>query len=197
MLILLSVLIDAAAIGLAIGRAEKLCSILSLWILLYLAVLAILFVLAVLSLVYFLRRFRRYFLSACFPLFLNVSTLLIVTLLPLERIPIHARFLSNLTDYTRVVAFVEEGTLSPGFEYSAWLPEEYQRLSNNGGQILVQKDEEATRVFFFAYGCCFCYAGYMYRSSGEPQAADFGYKARDWHCDWQERPHWWYCDRLD
>lgn len=128
---------------------------------------------------------------AALPLLINLSTLIIVNLVPFASLGQTLRFHWYAPAYTAVVRLVESGELTSDSTGFASLPPAYRHLST-GGRIMVQHTPERITLFFFTRRfSATAFAGYMYRSDPSvPRSGDFG---GSWQELRPERPYWFYC----
>ncbi|MCB8944911.1 MAG: hypothetical protein H6658_14270 [Ardenticatenaceae bacterium] len=126
---------------------------------------------------------------AAIPLFINISTLLVVYLVPFAEIWQDLRFQWRWDDYNEVVRLVEAGQISAGAMGEAQLPDTYGYLSVNG-RIHISRQAEATYIFFTSRTTSQT-TGYLYAGNNQlPSSAN-------WHSGWQyvvqKRPNWFLC----
>lgn len=129
---------------------------------------------------------------AALPLAINLGTLIIVQWVPFADLGEAWRFRWRLNQYEAVVQLVESGTLLPGESGAAVLPEAYRHLSVDNGRIWVESDGAETAVFFTTEQAGLGnFAGYLYRSDGNPpQPGDFG---GSWRFVEQQQTNWFFC----
>jgi hypothetical protein len=138
---------------------------------------------------------------AWLPLAINVGTLLTVATgftMQIERTYDEFKFQRNQNSYQEIVRLVGEGRIRSNPDSFALLPQEYQFLSECGGEIMIDTSGGVTRVFFFTYRDMFDdFAGYEYRSDNQPpQRDDFSERPnalRGCGLIEQKRPFWFYC----
>ena len=125
------------------------------------------------------------------PIGVNCSILLIVIFVPFTEIWLEAKFRSNWNGFNEVVTLVEDGTIKPNEYRIAMLPEQYQYLSIEG-RILIDQDDEITKVFFFTFsGVLDNYSGFIYRADDvPPQPFDLWTECKQLK---EKRPHWYFC----
>lgn len=130
--------------------------------------------------------------TAVLPLFINLSTLIIVSFVPFASLWQEFRLQLHWPEYTQVAQLVENGELQPDVAGFAQLPRRYRHLSAADGAIMIDKQGDVTRIFFFTRRVSsWNFAGYMYRADANPpQSGDFGGR---WRQVVQKRPFWFYC----
>lgn len=123
---------------------------------------------------------------AAIPLFINISTLLVVYLVPFAELWQDLRFQWRLRDYNEVAQLVESGQLLGDASGQAQLPAKYDYLSENG-RIKISRGT-ATHIFFTSQ-TAHNTTGYLYASNNQLPT--------DWHDDWQyvahKGPNWFMC----
>ncbi len=151
-----------------------------------------LIIMIVASIIYLLFRIKKNITRAITPFIINVTTLLIICFVPFTEIWLELEFRLKWNDYNDVVKLVEEGQIEADKWGIALLPLEYRHTSRGGGEIIIDKRDGVTRIFFFTYrGILDNFSGYMYRSDDNPpQEFDFG---GDWSQVEKKRPHWFFC----
>ncbi|MCA9961745.1 MAG: hypothetical protein R3E31_04720 [Chloroflexota bacterium] len=130
--------------------------------------------------------------TAVLPLFINLSTFIIISFVPFAALWQEFRFNWHWQEYAQVAELVENGDLQPDVAGFAQLPWRYRHLSADGGTIMIDRQSGVTRVFFFTRRVSsWNFAGYMYRAdSNPPQSGEFGGR---WRQVVQKRPLWFYC----
>lgn len=151
----------------------------------------ILFAFVLASLIYLAVRGRRSVSTAALPLFINLSTFMIISFVPFDTLWQELQFQSRWQAYSQVVNMVEAGELQPDAAGRIMLPWQHRHLSSSG-EALVQQEDGAIRLLFFTWRSTpRSFAGYLYSSDNRPPAAgDFGGR---WQTLMQKRPHWFYC----
>ncbi len=151
----------------------------------------ILAILIILSLVYLLRQIRIHPKQAFIPLVINVTTILILLFVPFTNFWLAFEFRLNKSDYDKVVEMVKNEEIQPDNFGIAKLPSEYAHVSQ-GGDILIEKGDGVTSVFFFTFiGVLDNFSGFMYRSNDMPPPE--GYMGGDWFQIKRKEPNWFFC----
>jgi hypothetical protein len=128
---------------------------------------------------------------AAIPLFINLSTLLIVHLVPFAELWQDLRFQWRWSHYDEVTDLVETGRIQPDATGWAQLPTQYAYLSENG-RVKVSRHNNATHIFFTVHSTKSQHiSGYLYASDNQlPTSAE-------WQAGWQyvvqKRPNWFWC----
>lgn len=165
---------------LVIFRIE-LAHLLSVFILPYVALVVVVAFLGstVVSTVYVCRRRRFRSIRSYIPLAVHMLTVVILLKVPFDDIKIDLDYRLNRARRMEVVRMIESGELTeadperPGL---ISLPRGYRGTSKGGGDVLVERTDDATYVLFFFYrGILGHFSGVMYRSDdSEPEEGDFG-----------------------
>ena len=144
------------------------------------------------SLIYLPFRTDRGVKWAALPLVINLGTLMIVQLVPFADLGEAWRFRWRISQYEGVVQMIEAGELLPGENGVVTLPAAYQHLSVDNGRIWVETAGGETAVFFATEQSGLVnFAGYLYRSNGNPpQPGDFG---GSWRYVAQQQANWYFC----
>ncbi len=143
------------------------------------------------SIIYFIFQFNKNIKKACLPLLINVFTILILVFVPFTAIWLNIEFRLNKNAYDEVIKMVENGELQPNSIGLTRLPPEYRRISR-GGDIVVDKQDHVTSVFFYTYrGVLDNFSGYMYRSDNSFPPPDF--MGGDWVQVERKQPKWFFC----
>lgn len=102
------------------------------------------------------------------PMTINLITLLVVIFTPFTDIMLNLDFKLNLKDREKVVSMVQSGELKPNVSYNESLIElldKYKHLSQGGGEIIVHKDGERFKIFFYTFrGVIDNFSGFAYIS---------------------------------
>lgn len=134
------------------------------------------------------------------PFIINITLLLSVLFGPSRELVRNWGFQSRLDEYNQVVGLVQSGDIGPESVYKSrvLLPPEYRHLSNCGGEILVDTDDDIVRVFFFTdYQPGWnSFGGYLYSADGKPAQPD-DFSLGDWGCEEQQQKSWFYCIHYD
>jgi hypothetical protein len=130
------------------------------------------------SIVYAVRTTKKNGLISLIPLLFSVVTILIVTFVPFTDIMLTSDFEKNLEQREYVVSLIQSGELKPNVSYNESLirlPLKYRKLSKGGGEIMVEREGETLKVFFFTFrGVLDNFSGYAYISDdSELQEDDF------------------------
>jgi hypothetical protein len=154
---------------------------------------AILGILVLVSAISALFDFKKYSWKGFWPIIVNGSTLLILLYVPFTSIYLNLEFLIKKSGYEQVVKMVENNQLQSSNERgSVTLPSKYKYLSRGGGEIIVDKGDGVTSVFFYTYrGVLDNFSGHMYRSNDTPPPQDF--MGGDWAETTRKRPYWYFC----
>lgn len=130
--------------------------------------------------------------TAVLPLFINISTFIIISFVPFSTLWQEFRFQSHWQNYLQVVQLVENGDLQPDALGFAQLPWQYRYLSADDGTIMIDAHDGVLRIFFFTKRVSpWNFAGYMYRAdTNPPQSGEFNGR---WQQVVQKRPSWFYC----
>ena len=122
---------------------------------------------------------------AAIPLFINISTLLVVYLVPFAELWQDLRFQWRWADYNEVVHLIETGQIQADAIGEVQLPDKYAYLSVNGR---IQINPQATHIFFPTQTAPHN-TGYLYAANNQSPT--------DWHDGWQylvqKRPNWFLC----
>ena len=126
---------------------------------------------------------------AAIPLFINISTLLVVYLVPFAELWQDLRFQWRWRDYHEVVRLVESGQIQADATGQAPLPDTLAYLSVNG-RVKISHQATTTHIFFTNQSRNHT-TGYLYASNNQlPNSAT-------WHDGWQsvqqKRPNWFRC----
>lgn len=128
------------------------------------------------SVLYAMRRINTLRLALLLPA-ANLAVLLGVPHLPWTPLWLERNFISKFSGRMQVVELVESGVISGGRrlldegekEYELIELPENQRHLSVGGQIMVERSDSATAVFFFTFqGLMNNFSGYVYRSNDRP-----------------------------
>jgi hypothetical protein len=154
--------------------------------------MSILALLVITSVIFFFFQIRNNIRFATIPLLINITTLLIIWFVPFTSIWLDIEFRLNLNGYNEVIQLVENGELQCQYVTGhVELPTKYRHLSR-GGDIIIDKSDGATSVFFYTYrGVLDNFSGYMYRSNDTPPTPGAGFG--DWFQVTQQQPHWYFC----
>ncbi len=88
------------------------------------------------------------------PLFINVSTILIIVFCPLGDWKNSFTFQWHFDEMNKIVQMVNSGELSPNVKHNQRLirlPSQYENLSVGGGEIIVDKINDLNVVFFYTF----------------------------------------------
>ncbi|WP_420628260.1 hypothetical protein [Candidatus Leptofilum sp.] len=147
-------------------------------------------ILMLITIVYFFREVRKTPKKASLPLLINIVTFLILWFVPFTSLWLEFEFKLNKSQYDEIVLMVENEQIQPGEIGLAQLPPGYENVSR-GGQIIIQKENGVTSVFFFTFrGVLDSFSGYMYRSDDTPPPKNF---IGDWFQIERKESHWFFC----
>ena len=125
---------------------------------------------------------------AAIPLFINISTLLVVYLVPFAELWQDLRFQWRWRDYNEIAHLVEAGQIQADANGQAQLPDEYAYLSVNGR---IKISHTTTTHILFTSQTSPHISGYLYASDNQLPTSP------DWHDGWQylvqKRPKWFLC----
>ena len=143
------------------------------------------------TIVYLVAQAKKNLMRAVLPLLINGFTFLILWRVPFTTIWLDLEFRLNYQAYNEIVMMVEDGRIQPSDIGLARLPSGYRHISR-GGDIIVERSDGVTSVFFFTFrGVLDNFSGYMYRSNDTPPPQDF--MAGDWFQIERKQAHWFFC----
>ena len=128
----------------------------------------------ILNIVHIIRSVRREKFRAFIPFAISIITILIILFVPLTNIAVGWDFRANLKDREEVVAMIKTENLVSN-KHLISLPKEYSHLSQGGGEIIVEREGDSLKVFFFTFrGMLSGNNGFIYVSDdSEIQSSDF------------------------
>lgn len=88
------------------------------------------------------------------PITINMVTILIVWFVPFTGIAITRDFSANLKGREKVISIIQSGDLLSNVSHNESLialPKEYAHLSKGGGEVVVERDGDTLKVFFFTF----------------------------------------------
>jgi hypothetical protein len=182
-MLIITVIVDALLLVLtAIFRAPPILDSLLIFLILLLTWVVFIAVL-IGSLIYLVIFFKRNFIKAFTPIYLNILTIAIVITVPLAEKWESKVFSSHLKEYETVIAMVKRGEL-PNAPYVN-LPHQLKHLASF---LEVHQPSSSTMVVFFVKdGLVGRYGGYCYAATDQPSDMlylRFGRKLS---------PHWYSC----
>jgi hypothetical protein len=133
-------------------------------------------------------------LAALMPITISIVTILIVWFVPFTGIALTQDFEANLKGREKVISIIQIRELSPNVSHNESLialPKEYAHLSKGGGEVVVERDGDTLKVFFFTFrGLLDNFSGFAYISDNtELYQGDF-------NGDFQEiekkKEHWYW-----
>ncbi len=103
-------------------------------------------------------------------------------------------FNTNLIDREKIISMVQSGELKPNVSYNQnliQLPDEYKHLSKGGGDIMIEREGDTLKIFFFTF------RGILDNFSGFAYIADNSVLSQtDFNGDFDEiikkREHWFW-----
>lgn len=118
------------------------------------------------SIVHFFRSKKKKNKKAFYPLLLNGLTLLIIAFVPFTDILLNIDFSSNIKAREEVVHLIESGAIKPNVTDNPrliQLPNQYKGLSKGGGDVVFDKSQNGTAIFFFTFrGILDSFSGFAY-----------------------------------
>ncbi|MBW7476943.1 hypothetical protein K0T92_19685 [Paenibacillus oenotherae] len=102
-----------------------------------------------------------------------------VGLVPFTQITLKIEFERDKEDRSKVIEMVRGGALKPNVTYNPsliHLPEQYEKLSKGGGDIVVEGEGDDLQVLFFTFrGALDHFSGFVYTGNGTvPEGEVFG-----------------------
>lgn len=146
------------------------------------------------SIIHFTKNVRKLKYKALLPMVINLIALVIVIFVPFTNIMLNLDFNLNLKDREKIVSMVQSGELKPEILYGQnliQLPEEYKHLSKDGGEIVIEKDGDTLKIFFFTFrGILDNFSGFAYISDNSKLSQmDFN---GDFDQIIKKREHWFW-----
>lgn len=127
--------------------------------------------------------------TAVLPLFINLGTVIILLFVPFDSLWDQLRFRWEVPYYKQVAAMVESGAIPPDVTGTAFLPANYNHLTENG-RIQIMQNGETTEILFITEQQDHYFAGYLYISDNTPpQTGDFN---GQWRMILQKQAKWFY-----
>lgn len=113
------------------------------------------------------------------PFMIQMTTILLLYLIPFNQIVLNIDFKTNQLERFEVVSKIQDGTFKPNVSHNSsliHLPNEYEHLSNGGGDIVIEKQGEEYSVLFFTFrGVLGSFSGFVYSPNDKnPQPHSFG-----------------------
>jgi hypothetical protein len=147
--------------------------------LLWLPVLVVTFVAIISAILLPIRRWKELRAASLLPLVFLMTAFVATRFVDFTELWLAANFRFRYASRTEVVRRVENRELAPKLSHDSLLitlPRELAGASIGGGQVVVQRDGEQTKVLFFTFrGVLSSFAGFVYASDGSPpKNGDFG-----------------------
>ncbi|WP_422124546.1 hypothetical protein DHX103_06925 [Planococcus sp. X10-3] len=113
------------------------------------------------------------------PFGLQIITILLLLLIPFNQIALDRDFKTNKSERDEVIYKIQDGTFKPNVSYNPsliHLPDQYEHLSNGGGDVVIENQDESYSVLFFTFrGVLDGFSGFVYSPNGKkPQSGSFG-----------------------
>ncbi len=106
------------------------------------------------------------------PFIIQMVTILILFFFPFNQVILDMDFKMNKLEREKVVCMVNNGNLSSNVTHNSSLrklPEEYERLSKGGGEIVVKNFGDDTYILFFTFrGVLDNFSGFVYSPNDNP-----------------------------
>lgn len=157
------------------------------------AVAGFYFVITVWAIVFFFSWRKNNLKEAITPIIVQLAAFILVSLVPFGDIAVNLDFKLKFSDRMKVVQMIETGELKPNLardQSLILLPAEYSSLSD-GGEIIVERENGVTKVFFYTVrGMRDNFSGFIFRSDAlKPSNEDFD---GDFKRIEKFRDHWFY-----
>ncbi|CAI8949830.1 Membrane spanning protein [Bacillus sp. IT-79MI2] len=112
------------------------------------------------------------------PLIIQLIIIIICTYVPFTKIYLKLDFITYKKERKQVIELIEHKELTPNVDYNnkmIHLPKQFTSTSKNGGDVLIQQNENGTSVFFFTYrGILDNFSGFIYTPNDiKPSKSDF------------------------
>jgi len=130
-------------------------------------IVAVLFIISLIfSIINIFRNKKKQNKKVYYPLLINCLTIIIITFVPFTNIILNIDFSLNKNAREEVVHSINSGVIKPNITYNPHLihlPYQYKGLSKGGDDVIFDKSQSGTAVFFFTFrGILDSFSGFAY-----------------------------------